>query len=174
MSNTTPTTEPLGAEVGALLAEFARTCKAAARAVSLYPGTHPAIEVSLSRVVTVTARLTDNSRITFSVLPNLLTIGGRAPSRPDPAIGELAALLHERLIGELTIEHDADPEDWRALLLLLARAPEDLMATGGIGQAWHQTGRAHFGIREIDYAEVLRERAGGNRAQWDRIVESCL
>src|SRR5262245_64146560 len=47
--------------------------------------------------------------------------------------------------------HDADVEDWRALLLLLARAPEDLMAAGGISQAWTQSGRAHFVIREIDY-----------------------
>src|SRR5262245_54570561 len=70
--------------------------------------------------------------------------------------------------------HDADVEDWRALLLLLARAPEDLMAAGGISQAWTQSGRAHFVIREIDYAEVLRERAGGDRVQWDRIVECCL
>ena len=48
------------------------------------------------------------------------------------------------------------------------------MATGGIGHAWNQAGRSHFGIREIDYAEVLRERAGGYRAEWDRIVEFCL
>lgn len=174
MSQPTPTTEPLGADVGALLAEFARTCKVAARAVSLYPGTHPAIAVSLSRLVTAAARLTNNARFAFGVQPQLLTIGGRAPARADAAIGELASLLHERLIGELTIEQDADTEDWRTLLLLLARAPEELMATGGITQAWQQTGRTHFAIREIDYAAVLRERAGGHRAQWDRIIESCL
>ena len=94
--------------------------------------------------------------------------------RPDPAIGELAALLHERLIGELTIQREADAEDWRALLLLLARAPEDLLAEGGIGSAWAGSGRSHFEIREIDYAEVLRERAGGEKAQWDRIIALCL
>ena len=104
----------------------------------------------------------------------MLAIDGQAPVRPDPAIGELALLLHERLIGELTIEREADSEDWRALLLLLARAPEDLIAEGGIGSAWAGSGRSHFEIREIDYAEVLRERAGGDRAQWDRIVALCL
>ena len=35
----------------AALAEFARACKAAARAVSLYPGAHPAIGISLTRLV---------------------------------------------------------------------------------------------------------------------------
>ena len=48
----TPThTEPMSAEQSAALAEFARTCKAAARSVSLYPATHPAIHGALGRVV---------------------------------------------------------------------------------------------------------------------------
>jgi hypothetical protein len=35
--------EPLGAAETARLTDFARACKAAARAVVLYPGGHPAI-----------------------------------------------------------------------------------------------------------------------------------
>jgi HEAT repeat protein len=104
----------------------------------------------------------------------MLAIDGRAPLRPDPSIGDLAWLLHERLIGVLTIQPEATVEDWRALLLLLARAPEDLRADGGITSAWTQTGRAHFEIREIDYAEVLREKGGGDEAEWDRIIAFCL
>jgi HEAT repeat protein len=174
MPSTTPTTEPMSAEHSGLLAEFARACKAAARAVSLYPGAHPAIGGSLSRLVSAATRLTHDGRVVCSVHPDILAINGLAPVRPDPAIGELATLLHERLIGELTIQRDADADDWRALLLLLARAPEDLLAEGGIGSAWAASGRSHFEIREIDYAEVLRERAGGEKAQWDRIIAVCL
>ena len=174
MPSTTPTTEPMPAERSGLLAEFARACKAAARAVSLYPGAHPAIGGSLSRLVSAAGRLTSDGRVVCSVHPDMLAIDGEAPVRPDPAIGELASLLHERLIGELTIQREADAEDWRALLLLLARAPEDLIAEGGIGSAWAGSGRSHFEIREIDYAEVLRERAGGEKAQWDRIIALCL
>ena len=174
MPSTTPTTEPMPAERSGLLAEFARACKAAARAVSLYPGAHPAIGGSLSRLVSAAGRLTSDGRVVCSVHPDSLAIDGEAPVRPDPAIGELAALLHERLIGELTIQREADAEDWRALLLLLARAPEDLMAQGGIASAWAGSGRSHFEIREIDYAEVLRERGGGEKAEWDRIIAICL
>jgi hypothetical protein len=174
MPSTTPTTEPMSAERSGRLAEFARACKAAARAVSLYPGAHPAIGGSLSRLVSATGRLTSDGRVVCSVHPDMLAIEGEAPVRPDPAIGELATLLHERLIGELTIQREADAEDWRALLLLLARAPEDLLAEGGIGSAWAGSGRSHFEIREIDYAEMLRERAGGEKAQWDRIIALCL
>ena len=51
-----PDTPPLTPDAANRLAEFARVCKAAARAVSLYPGGHPAIGVSLSRLEQATAR----------------------------------------------------------------------------------------------------------------------
>ena len=161
-------------EQSVLLADFARTCKAAARAVSLYPGTHPAIATSLSRLVASTGRLARSGPVKFGVQRDLLAIDGRSPLRPDASIGELATLLHDRLIGRLTVQPQADAEDWRALLLLLARTPDDLIAEGGIGKAWSLTGRRHFEIQEIDYAEVLRERGGGDDADWDRIIEYCL
>ena len=44
-------TEHMSAQQSAALADFARTCKAAARSVSLYPATHPAIQGALGRVV---------------------------------------------------------------------------------------------------------------------------
>lgn len=156
------------------LADFARSCKAAARSVSLYPATHPAIQGALGRVVSAAHRLTDAGDVTITVLPDALVIDGRAPARPDPSIGELADLLHDRLIGELRIERDADANDWRTLLLLLARTAEELMADGGIAKAWAASGGSHFDIREIDYAEVLRERTGGDTAAWERIIEFCL
>jgi HEAT repeat protein len=166
--------EVMSAQQGAALADFARSCKAAARSVSLYPATHPAIQASLARVVTAAQRLTDAGEVTLTVLPDALVIDGRAAARPDPSIGELAAFLHDRLIGELRIERDADVTDWRTLLLLVSRSPEDLIADGGIAKAWAGSGRSHFDVREIDYAEVLRERAGGDTAAWESIVEFCL
>jgi hypothetical protein len=164
----------MSAEQSAALAEFARACKAAARSVSLYPGTHPAIRSALGRVSATAARLTGAGDVTLEVHPDRLTVDGRSPARPDPAIAELASLLHERLVGELTMARDAGADDWLALLLLLAKAPEDLVAAGGIGRAWSASGRTGFTIREIDYAEVLRERSGGDAAEWDRIIASCL
>jgi hypothetical protein len=74
------------------------------------------------------------------VLPDALVIDGRTPVRPDPSIAELADLLHDRLIGELRIEAEADAADWRTLLLLLSRTAEELMADGGIGKLWMSSG----------------------------------
>src|SRR5678809_1326330 len=71
MPSTTPTTEPMSAERSGLLAEFARACKAAARAVSLYPGAHPAIGGSLSRLVSAAGRLTSDGRVVCAVHPDM-------------------------------------------------------------------------------------------------------
>ena len=85
----TATPSPLSPDVTAKFVEFARACKAAARAVALYPGTHPAIGVSLSRLVQSAQRLGDNAPFTLQVRANSLLLNGGAAVRPDPAIGEL-------------------------------------------------------------------------------------
>src|SRR4029450_2975804 len=90
-------TEPMPAPDSAALADFARSCKAAARSVSLYPATHPAIQGALSRVVSASRRLTQAGNITIAVLPDALVINGRGPVRPDPSIAQLADLLHDLL-----------------------------------------------------------------------------
>jgi HEAT repeat protein len=169
-----PAAEPMPADQSTALAEFARACKSAARSVSLYPGTHPAIAAALSRVTSAGKRLTAGGDLAIGVHPDMLVVEGRVPSRPDAAIGELAALLHTRLVGELQISRDAAAEDWHALLLILSRAPDELIQDGGVTKAWTASGRTHLDIREIDYAEVLRERAGGDEAAWDRIIACCL
>lgn len=166
--------EPLPPDRAVALTEFARSVKAAARATSLYPPTHPSIAASLTRVVAAAARLTAGGPVTLSIQPAAITIDSQVAARPDPALGELAALLHERLVGALRIEPGATGDDWLALLLLLGRAPDELFADGGIGRAWAAAGRSGFELREIDYADVLRERAGGESAAWDRIVMFCL
>ena len=167
-------TDQMSAEQATSLAEFARAAKAAARAVTLYPGTHPAIQASLGRVVAAAARLAAAGDVTLAIEPDRITIDGRAATKPDPAVGELADLLHSRLVGTLRLERDADVTDWLVFLLVLARNADELIAEGGIGKAWALANRGRFEIHEIDYAEVLRERAGGQTAEWDQIIANCL
>ena len=79
--------EPLGPEDTARLTDFARACKAAARAVVLYPPAHPAIAATLGRIAALTDPTVLPSPLTLGVLPDGLLLDGRKPSRPDPAIG---------------------------------------------------------------------------------------
>jgi HEAT repeats/PBS lyase HEAT-like repeat len=165
---------PLTAEESAKLGEFARACKAAARAVALYPAAHPAIATTLARLVDLTSAANGSAALKITVLPTSLLLEGRSPVRVDAAVGELAALLHEHLVGELTIHPGGDIEVWRSFLLLLARTPDSVRADGGIARLWMTTGAQHVELREIDYAEVLRERPEGREAVWERVIASCL
>lgn len=140
----------------------------------MYPVTHPSIAAALSRVTSAAKRLTADGDVTLAVHPSTIVVEGRTPARPDSAIGEFATLLHDRLVGELRVTREAEPDDWHSLLLILSRTPEELIQDGGVSKAWTTSGRAHLDIREIDYAEVLRERAGGSEAAWDRIILCCL
>ena len=154
-----PTTV-LAPDAAARLADFARACKAAARAVSLYPGGHPAIGTTLGRLSQVTAALTESGPYRLQVGADKLLVSGAAPAKPDPAITELADLLHRHLIGGMALNPGADMESWRTLLLLLARPPEEVRSDGGIKHLWVTAGGPSIEIEEIDYAEVLREKQG--------------
>jgi hypothetical protein len=167
-------TQSLPPEAAARLGEFARACKAAARAVTLYPPAHPAIRVSLDRLADVTDRAAAEGPLTLTVLPDNLLMDARAAARPDSSIGELARILHGHLVGALTIHASPDVDAWRPFLLLLARPPEEVRHEGGLAKLWALTGARHIEIREIDYAEILRERAGGHSAHWDQLVQNCL
>ena len=163
----------LAPDAAARLAEFARACKAAARAVSLYPGGHPAIGTTLGRLLQVSAALTQQGPYRVQVMADALVVGGAAPAKPDAAIVELAELFHRHLIGGVTLNPGADIQSWRTLLLLLARAPEEVRADGGIKHLWTTAGGPSIGIEEIDYAEVLREKQGV-AATAEQIVAAAL
>jgi hypothetical protein len=163
----------LAPETSAKFAEFARACKAAARAVALYPGSHPAIGASLSRLTEATIRLAESGPFTLQVRTNSLLLNGSLAQRPDPAIAELAEVLYRHMIGALTINSAADADSWRTLLLLLARGPEEVRNDGGIARLWATAGGPSLDIVEIDYAEVLREKEG-DAATIDEIIEAAI
>jgi hypothetical protein len=170
----TERTEPLSSEQALRLTDFVRACKAAARVVALYPATHPAIGSGLQRVGDTAERLRASGNATLTVTPDGILLDGRAAQKPDSAIADLASLLHGHLVGELSILGELTPAAWHAFLTLLAKAPEDVRAQGGIGRAWMSAGGGAIEIRQIDYTEALRERTGGLAADWDRLIANYL
>jgi HEAT repeat protein len=169
----TETRAPLSPDLASKLAGFARACKAAARAVSLYPAAHPAIGTTLGRLVDAHERATVDGSFPVQVKADGMLVNGAAPGRPDPMVAELADLLHRQLIGTLVLHGGADAQTWRSLLLLLTRTPEENRGDGGIAHLWSRSGGSSIEIHEIDYAEVLRERAG-DAAVIDDVIAACL
>ena len=129
----------------------------------MYPATHPAIQAALARIAEAGKQATYYGPFTITVLPDALLVGGRGFAKPEPSVAELATLLHQQLIGELTLLDRLDNDGWHAFLTLLAKTPEDARAMGGVAKAWEDTGNKAIALKEIDYAEVLRERAGSRR-----------
>ena len=165
---------PLEPADTARLIEFARALKAAARAVLLYPGGHPAIAATLGRIVAMTSPAALPAPLRITVMPDALLLDERPAARNDAALGELATLLHSHLIGLLVVMPGGDLEAWRSFLLLLGRSPEAVRAEGGIARLWTTMAGRHVELREIDYTEVLKERTGGHSAAWDTVIQSCL
>src|SRR6266550_1160237 len=163
----------LDAEMATRLAEFARACKAALRAVSLYPTGHPAIGLTLGKLTELTGILTASGPCTLEVRPHTIHVGGLAPAKPDSAIVELSDLLRRQLVGSLTVNAGADAQSWRTLLMLLSRPADEVRADGGIASLWATAGGPSLEIVEIDYAEVLREKQGDVAAA-DRLIATAM
>src|SRR6184192_1741720 len=101
MSEPASDVDLLSPEETARILELARACKAAARAVLLYPPSHPAIAATLGRIVQTTSTDSLPTAIRIQVLPDELRIDGCKPARDDQAVTDLAMLLHDHLIGEI-------------------------------------------------------------------------
>jgi HEAT repeats/PBS lyase HEAT-like repeat len=164
----------LDSDSTAKLTDFARACKAAARAVTLYPSSHPAIRLSLGRLVEAASRITAKGPVTLGVVPDNLLMDGAACPRPDQAVRETAALLHDHMIGLITLHSSPDPDGWLPFLNILGKSFDEVRTAGGIGRLWGATGQRHLELQEIDYADILRERAGDQESQWDAIIRACL
>ena len=174
---TAKTPDPMTAAAAGRVAEFARACKAAIRIVSMYPPSHPTIQSALTRMVAAGSAATEAGPMVFTVTPETLLVAGHAMPRPETAVDELAALLHEHKVGELTLQGPLTAGAWHMLLSLLATSPEDIRNEGGLAHAWQAVGGGPIEIKEIDYAEVLRERESSvSRLDptWEDLIDRCL
>ena len=166
--------EPMSANMAAKVTAFARSCKAAVRAVALYPGEHPAVGAALAAVTAAAEEASSKSLLQLAVLPDALTVEGRVIPRPDAAVADLAGILHRQQVGQLTIRPLTDADTWRRFLALLSLPPDQARLRGGLGDLWASEGETRIELRMLDYNELLRSRVRGDKATWDAIVAGCL
>jgi HEAT repeat protein len=168
------TVETLAPEVADLLTAFARACRAAARAIALYPPEHPAVGTTMSHVAAVIQKASAVGGLKLGVVPDTLTVDNRRIPRPEPALSELAAVLHAHQIGQLTVLPGGTADEWRRFLSLVALPPDQLRRRGGLARLWASEGQTRIVVRQLDYALLLRERLQGNLARWEHVVAQCL
>ena len=169
MTHGTPD-ETLTPDIAQRLTDFARACKAATRSVTLYPDGHPATSVALSRLVESAAprhrgRTADDHRRARTGSP---WTAARRP-RPDSAIvraRQPAARSPGRRDCAL-VERRPTRRRGAASCCCSAGRPRSCCSKAASAACGRATGGQHLQIREIDYAEVLRERKSGIDAAWD-------
>ena len=164
----------LDQDSAAKLTDFARAIKAAARAVTLYPSSHPAIRLSLARLVEASSRMTAKGSVTLGVAPDNILMDGAASPRPDQAVRETGALFHDHMIGLVTLHSSPSPDAWLPFLNILAKSLDEVRAAGGVARLWGATGQRHLDLQQIDYADILRERESTLQSRWDDILRACL
>ena len=175
------TPDPLDTKRAARLIDFARSCGAAARAVSLYPAGHPAVKAALARLVKTAGKVAKGEPFRVTVAPRGLLLDGRAPAKPDDALPELARVLHQHRIGGVILHDGAATSTWQTLLGLLGRPPDEVRKEGGVCHLWSEEGglttaeqRHSIELHEVDYERLLRRQALGDPATLEQIFESLL
>ena len=69
-------------------------------------------------------------------MPDNLLMDGAAPPRPDQAVRETGALLHDHMIGIVTLHSSPDPDGWLPFLHILAKSLDEVRAAGGVARLW--------------------------------------
>ena len=126
-----PAPQALDDQRAAHLTDFARRYSAPARAVSLYPAGHTSVEAAVTRLVETADRVTSGQEFCLTVLPHGLLLDRLPPAKSDPAVPELARLLHQHLISGFVLHDGGDATTWQTLLSLLGRPPEEVRQAGG-------------------------------------------
>lgn len=165
---------PLSSAEAAPLVALARACRSAARTLSLYPPEHPNIGTALAAVTGAARQATAGGPVHLTVLPDSLQAGGRSFVRPDPAITDLANLLHRHFVAVLTIAPGASDDAWRRFVTLLGVQPDQARIRGGIVKLWASEGEQAITLKQLDYRELLRDAIRGETATWEAIVNHCL
>src|SRR5512140_2946818 len=120
----------------AVVQEFARAFRAAARAVSFYPPSHQAVVLALEHVVAAARAATADGSLCLTILPKTLLARGVPIDTSQTAVVDVANLCHRHGVGAMNLDGRDTPEAWRALFTLLAQKPEAARGAGGIQRQW--------------------------------------
>ena len=188
--------EPGDAASGAAappLADALRDFAYAVKALQLYPASSPVVGDAVDRAHQVLRPFLREGRLTLSVLPGSLRVGGFDVAAGRRSIGGLADRLHQRGVAHLHLDAGMETTSLQHLAELLATDPEALKEKGGISGA--TAGRPMIGIsfellqlerlfedEEVESdpdAEIWEDLLGGYRDEanlenidWDALAEN--
>jgi HEAT repeat protein len=158
---------------------LARVLSAAARNWGLYPPEHPAVAAAVRRLADTLRTTTGGAAFAFGVTPQTLLVAGLPLPEEQPVV-EAARLLHERDLLQISFLGDVPLDALHAFLKLLTTSAADLRRDGGPAHVWTQAGHAAIAVEQIDYEEILKDRADAGAPPekrddvWRSLVNSIL
>ncbi len=141
------------------LDDVVRGIAAAAKALKLYPPTSP---IPRQSITAATASLDEflaaENMLSLSIARGGLTWRGQPVASGVPGIADLADALRDHDIAEIAFMPGCSAEELISFLEILAREPDELSTTGGLGAALASAGVE--GIRAVEVQLTVAEDVG--------------
>ena len=150
----------LSPELALGVLQLARAILTATRNWSLYPPEHPAVAQAVTRLHEAVQKATAGAVLAIGVTPDTLLVEGAPADRNQSAIADVAAVLHDRDILQITFVGEVPIDALRAFLGVLTAEAEDRHARGGPAQMWVADGHPSIVIEQVDYKKVLEREQG--------------
>jgi hypothetical protein len=152
----------------------ARAFRSAARAVGFYPATHQTVVAALQQLTSAARAATAGGPLCLTILPQAFLAGGVPMDSTETVVADLAAVCHRHGIGAVILDAHATSASWHALLVLLARKPEEVRAAGGVQRQWKASRHRSPAILEIDFGALLRGQVGGDFIELAGVISHYL
>lgn len=135
-----------------LLVALITALNAARRTVRSYPSEHPAIKDAYRRVVAATGPLLHSGReVALGAASKGLVFRGEFLDTGNAVYTGFASMLFEYGIGALILHAGLTVRDLQSLIGLLTLRREDVLARGGIGKIWSETGSTTVTVVPVHY-----------------------
>ena len=154
--------------------DVARAFRSAARAVGFYPASHQTVVAALEQLTSAARAATAGGPLCLTILPQAFLAGGVPMDSTETVVADLAAVCHRHGIGAVILDANATSASWHALLVLLARKPEEVRAAGGVQRQWKASRHRSPAILEIDFGALLRGQVGGDFIELAGVISHYL
>ena len=142
------------------LLQMARALLAAVRNWTIYPPEHPTVGASVDRFAASIRESSLGAIFAIGITPETLLIEGIPADAGQTGIAEVAAMLHDRDILNLTFIGEIAPATIQAFLRVLTLDPAERRRLGGPARIWEREGNDSIAVEQIDYEKVLAREEG--------------
>ncbi len=124
----------------------------------LYGNSHKVTIQSLENAFeSVSQLLSNENELVFTVTPDELHINHKVVETKNTLMLAVVDMFRGHEISTMTMLKDLSPDEFLRLVDLIAQAPEEVAASGGIASLLNDDKFPHIGLRKVTYVELAEE-----------------